>query len=122
MDLPLGYRWLVAHGFKGFAPWYLIDPKDSEDIRHEYHLETGNDMIPFARRQDNDDVAGFDLSDSEVTSKIISVHLTWKSKQESNGFPLTRESRDIFDWLTTIVIPATQQWMSEGELSDIEIE
>jgi hypothetical protein len=45
MKLPLEYRWLKAHSFDGFTPWYLIDPNDSEGLRKEYQLETGNDIM-----------------------------------------------------------------------------
>ena len=80
MKLPLGYRWLKAHKFDGFTPWYLIDPFNSEGIRKEYQLETGKDLLPFARRQDNDDIAGFVLRNNEIQSQVLTVHLNWTSK------------------------------------------
>ena len=50
MNLPLEYRWLKAHNFDGFTPWYMINTNDSEGLRKEYQLETEKDMLPFARR------------------------------------------------------------------------
>lgn len=120
MELPLEYRWLKAHGFEGLTPWYLIDPQDSEEIRKEYQIETGKDIIPFARRQDNDDVAGFECVGSETTSAVITCHLTWASRLEVNGFPSIGESKDLFTWLSNVVIPATKEWMNEEELKEIE--
>ena len=66
MKLPLEYRWLKANKFERFIPWYLIDPFNSEAIRNEYQLETGKDFLPFARRQNNDDIAGFKIIDNQV--------------------------------------------------------
>lgn len=59
MDLPIEYRWLKAHNFNVLTPWCFIEPDDSDGIRSEYQKETGQDIIPFARRQDQDDIAGF---------------------------------------------------------------
>ena len=100
MKLPLEYRWLKAHNFEGFTPWYIVEPEKSEGIRKEYQLETGKDIIPFARRQDNDDIAGFDIMNGNPTSKVLTVHLTWSGKNESNGYPITKTSenktQDVF--------------------------
>ena len=119
MKLPLEYRWLKAHNFEGFTPWYIVEPEKSEGIRKEYQLETGNDIIPFARRQDNDDIAGFDVINGNPTSKVLTVHLTWSSKNESNGYPIIKTSENIFDWIKNVVIPATEDWMSEEDLEDL---
>ena len=119
MKLPLEYRWLKAHNFEGFTPWYIVEPEKSEGIRKEYQLETGKDIIPFARRQDNDDIAGFDIINRNPTSKVLIVHLTWSSKNESNGYPIVKTSENIFDWIKNGVIPATEDRMSEEDLEDL---
>ena len=119
MNLPLEYRWLKAHKFEGLTPWYLVDPMDSNGVRKEYQLETGKDILPFARRQDNDDIAGFEVVNDQPTSKILTVHLTWSSKLERKGYPITKASKNIFSWISDTVIPATQEWMSEEDLLDI---
>lgn len=119
MNLPLEYRWLIAHDFRGFTPWYVIDPEDSQDLRKEYQLETGKDMIPFARRQDRDDIAGFEILDSKVQSKVLTVHLTWKGNLEIDGLPSTKEAKDVIEWIKETVFPATREWITEGELEDL---
>ena len=119
MKLPIEYRWLKAHNFEGLRPWYFIDPFKSEGIRKEYQLETGNDIIPFARRQDNDDIAGFEIIDNKIQKKVLTVHLTWSSKLEREGYPSTRETINIFEWLEQVVIPETINWINEDELEDI---
>ncbi len=63
MKLPLEYRWLKAHDFRLLTPWYLIEPEDSNGIRKEYQLETGKDIIPFAKSLDNDVITGFKVLD-----------------------------------------------------------
>ena len=119
MKLPIEYRWLKAHNFEGLRPWYFIDPFNSGGLRKEYQLETGKDIIPFARRQDNDDIAGFEIIDNEIQNKVITVHLTWSSKMEREGYPNLKDSIDIFKWLENIVIPETKDWINEEELNDI---
>ena len=121
MELPLAYRWLKAHNFEGFTPWYLIDPLSelAAGLRKEYQLETGKDLLPFARRQDNDDIAGFEVIDNLASPKVLTVHLTWIGKPEAPGFPRTAESTDMLAWLSEIVLPETQDWMDERELADL---
>jgi len=119
MELPIEYRWLKAHNFNILTPWYLVDPNDSEGIRKEYQAETGLDIIPFARRQDNDDIAGFRIEKGVIKKNVLTVHLTWSSKLESNGFPITRESNDIIEWIKSIMLLESLEWMTEEELEDI---
>jgi hypothetical protein len=54
-----------------------------------------------------------------LTSTVLTVHLTWSSKQEKSGYPFTKKSDSIFDWIANVVIPATQDWMSEEDLEDL---
>lgn len=119
MKLSLEYRWIKAHNFEGFTPWHMVEPEKSEGIRKAYQLETGKDILPFARRQDNDDIAGFEFLDGSPTSKVLTVHLTWSSKNQPNGYPITKASKNIFDWIKHVVIPATEEWMSEEDLEDL---
>jgi len=119
MELPIEYRWLKAHNFNVLTPWYFVDPMNSEGIRREYQAETGLDIIPFARRQDNDDIAGFRVEKGVIKKNVLSVHLTWSSKLERNGYPITRESIDLIEWVQDIMIPESKEWMAEEELEDI---
>ena len=118
-QLPLAYRWLKAHHFEGLTPWYFVEPAGMDEINKEYNRETGKSLLTFARRQDNDDVAGFEIIDGKATSAVITVHLTWTGKREQPGFPLSRQSEDIFTWLTEVVIPETQDWATEEELREL---
>ena len=120
MKLPIEYHWLRAHKFIGLLPWWFIAPSDQDYLRLEYQKETGDDIYPFAKRQDRDDIAGFKIIEGKVKSTVISVHLTWAGKREVDGFPLIKEYPDIFNWLTEEVVPETIDLMSEEDLLDIE--
>ncbi|MEN3158709.1 hypothetical protein ABC502_10030 [Alkalimonas sp. NCh-2] len=122
MKLPIEYRWLKAHGFKGFLPWWFIEDLGQEGLRIEYQKETGEDFYPFARRQDCDDVAGFKLVNGEIQKEVVSVHLTWAGKREVEGFPAKAEYSDIFAWLAQEVLPETADWVTEEDLADLEEE
>ena len=121
MELPLEYRWLKAHKFEGLTPWYFIGSEEVEGLRREYQIETEQDLFPFARRQDNDDIAGFEIKNGTISSKIITVHLTWTTKRELKVYQNSKISTDIFEWLTKIVIPASKDWMTEADLADIKL-
>ena len=105
--------------FNILTPWYFVDPFDSSGIRNEYQKETALDIIPFARRQDNDDIAGFKVIKGEIQKTVLTVHLTWTSKPERNGYLRTKESSDLFEWIKNIKLRDSEEWMTEDELADI---
>lgn len=122
MELPLAYRWLRANGFERLVPWYLIDDEEiSKALGAEYRKESGRDSCPFARRQDNDDIAGFEMRGGEILERVISVHLTWSGRREQPGFPVESAppQDDVFAWLVNVVIPDTLAWMSEREVAEL---
>ncbi len=120
LKLPIEYRWLQAHHFEGFMPWWLIEEPGQNGLRLEYQKETGEDFFPFARRQDCDDVAGFKVVNGEIQSTVICVHLTWTGKREREGFPVRAEYPNVFSWLSDEVIPETSDWVSEGDLTVLD--
>lgn len=120
VQIPLAYRWLKAHGFKGFIPWHLIDMPGTPALRKEFQLETGDlDFYPFARRQDRDDVAGFEVIQGQIQEAVISVHLTWVGHKEREGFPSFSRYKDLFEWFQQEILPDTQEWMCEEELQEL---
>lgn len=123
MKMPLQYRWLVANGFDGFVPWFILDDSSMIDgidaLRKEFKKETGDDFFPFAKRQDCDDVAGFKIIKGEITSVVINIHLTWSGKKESTGDVRISEYPDMFCWLKEKALIDTSEWMSEEDLEDI---
>jgi hypothetical protein len=119
MEYPIEYRWLKAHKFNILTPWFWIEPNDSEVLRKEYQLESGMDIVPFARRQDNDDIAGFRSVNGEIQKNVVTVHLTWSSGLEIKGYPVSRDSSDLLEWIKEIMLPDSKEWMTEDELEDL---
>ena len=120
--LPIEYRWLRGHGIVGLTPWWFVD--DSEEIQAlqaEYERETGDSSgwMPFMRRQDCDDVAGFLVNKLEITAQVVVVHLTWSGVLEQQGFPLEQGPLHFGEFIAQVVVRDSQDWMSEGELAEI---
>ena len=120
--VPLPLRWLRAHGLRSLTPWHLLElPEEGRTFRAEFRKESAGgsqperDFLPFARRQDNDDVAGFVVDGSGVTAKVITAHLTWVGGAERQGYPHITRYADIWEWLKA-VIDETAQWCSEEDM------
>jgi hypothetical protein len=120
--VPLPLRWLRAHGLRSLTPWHLLElPEEGRTLRAEFRKESAGgaqperDLLPFARRQDNDDVAGFVVDGSGVTTKVITAHLTWTGGAERPGYPHVTRYPDIWAWLKA-VIDETAAWCCEEDL------
>ncbi len=57
------------------------------------HILSGENIELIARKMHNDDII-LELEDK----RIAVVHLTWKSKKESEGYPITRIYKDKVDF------------------------
>jgi len=126
-EVPLALRWLRAHGLRGLTPWHFInDSEESTGLRSEYRREVSGgsqpeqDFFPFARRQDQDDVAGFVVEHGTVTGKVIEVHLTWRGLAESSGWPGVERYDNVWEWMKT-VIDETAAWCSEDRMPSLEV-
>ena len=124
--VPLPLRWVRAHGFKSLTPWHLIESDQTgAGFRREYVLEVSGgslperDMLPFARRQDCDTVAGFVVDAGEVREAVIEVHLTDRGGPEILGYPQARRFANFWEWLKSATDDSAD-WCSEEELADLE--
>lgn len=123
---PLPLRWLRAHGLRGLTPWDFIedDPSVVARLRAEFRKEVRGrsqpeeDFLPFARRYDQDDVAGFVIEHGTTISKVISVHLTWTGQSEATGFPRIDRYDDIWAWMKA-AIDETAAWCCEEDLQEL---
>ena len=122
---PTEYRWLRAHGFRGFTPWHCLDDADrAAGLRREFlaEVEGGSipvqDFLPFAFAQHTDEVAGFVVADGAATAQVCVVHLTWRGRAESPGWPSYKLSSDVWEWLATVGTQS-REWCSPEELADL---
>ena len=119
--LPLEYRWLKAHNFNLLMPWYWVtEATRAQCLQKEYNVESNKEIIVFARRQDKDDIAGFEVVDSVIITRGLTVHLTWTNKLERAGYPVARATSSILKWINDVVFDDTKDWISEAELEDIQ--
>jgi len=124
-SIPLPLRWILAHRVTSLTPWHFLDdPERIDGLRAQYRREvsTGSqpitDCLPFARRQDCDDVAAFVVVDGVVTAEVIDVHLTWAPGPERPGYPSLDRYPDFWAWLKS-AIDASADFSSELDLDDI---
>ncbi len=127
VPLPLPYRWLRGTGLIHLPPWHFIETtRQAQALRKEFLLEISppnrcsfKDWMPFARRQDTDDVAGFVLERGKPTGTVVVVHLTWSGQPEQRGWPSMERYEDFWAWLRKDAIVATSEWASEPALKEL---
>ncbi len=124
-SIPLPLRWIRAHGITSITPWHFLDNADTVSrLRNQYRSEVSagsqpiSDCLPFAKRQDCDDIAAFVVADGIVTGEVIDVHLTWAPKPELPGFPSLDHYSDFWAWLKSAV-DATADFANDIDLDDI---
>ncbi|AMV24678.1 hypothetical protein VT84_09805 [Gemmata sp. SH-PL17] len=124
-DYPTDYRWLRAHGFRGFTPWHCLDAADRADkLRREFLTEVDGgsipvqDFLPFAETQHMDEVAGFVVANGVATVQVCVVHLTWRGRAEAPGWPSYQLFSNIWEWLT-MACAESREWCSPEELADL---
>ena len=83
---------IVEQGLLDFDPWIILQPKQLR-TRYQGLKERfpERDLIPFARREDNDDVACWDKS---KPGSITIIH-----DFSSSGYENKEEFRCFWDWL-----------------------
>ena len=100
-DLPKGFEYprefvrVVELGLTNLEPWWIIDGDLLRDrflgLRKRYEKRS---LVPFATRQDNDDVACWDID----TAKVAIIH-----DFASPGFELRGEFPNFYAWLRQAV-------------------
>jgi len=123
-SIPLPLRWLVAHGITSLTPWHVLRDQDRiAALRAEYKAETADqrDCLPFAVRQDCDDMAAFVISNGSVTDSVIDVHLTYSRSPERDGFPNENRFKTFWEWFKSAVNDSAD-FASELDLEEIATE
>ena len=123
---PLDYRWLRLHGFRTMTPWRCMDdPDEVTAIRKEFLVEVGGgsipvpDILPFARNDASDDVAGFIQRQGEVTGEVCVAHLTFRGAAEVSDYPRHEIYPSIWEWVT-MVFEETRHWCQPQAVQDLE--
>lgn len=72
---PGAFRRLIARGLRHFEPWHILEGDRLRwrlaGLRQRYPERR---LLPFAERQDRDDVACWDLADPERPRRIAIIH------------------------------------------------
>lgn len=92
-------------------PWYYV--KSDGSLENELYKELGKKhtlygkkLVAIARRFDQDDVL-FSFIDAPTILAV--VHLTWKSKKESNS-----------SWPSTMIYNTWEEWVSKQMKPDYD--
>src|SRR5262245_22245576 len=89
---PTPLRRLIARGIQNLEPWYVFDAAQARErlrgLRDRFPTRI---LLPFARREDNDDVACFD---QQVPGKVVIIH-----DFSLEGFEQREILADFYSWL-----------------------
>lgn len=93
---PKSHAKIIQLNLVDFDNWYIMFEdqalKRLEGLRKRYPERY---LVPFARRDDNDDIACFDLSEPE---KVQIIH-----DFASSGYEQRRTYKDLWEWLQEAV-------------------
>ena len=117
-EFPEGYNDVVTLGLTNIKPWYFISreeiPSAFIDVNAMYSAQT---VVPFARRQDNDDYACFLIKEGEYFvdfGQVVIIHL-WADP----GYERRNEYVDFWAWfrdaIETMIWFHTPYDYGEGE-------
>jgi hypothetical protein len=103
-SFPIGYRWLIQRGLAGYdvftqlQPWYFVPLEQCFWANDLWPNICDRRLFVFARRQDNDDLACFDVDEHGITNQVVLVH-GWTN----TGFDIIQEFPDFWKWLKAVV-------------------
>ncbi|MCK6432448.1 MAG: hypothetical protein HUU30_13145 [Burkholderiaceae bacterium] len=93
---PRQFRRVIEHGLTELEPWYFLEGRPLRDTMHGLaERYSGRKLIPFARRQDNDDVACWQVGASE---SVFIIH-----DFASPGWEQRGQFASFYEWLRSAV-------------------
>jgi hypothetical protein len=102
--VPSGYNWLLEHGLIGFdpfsplEPWYYLDRDEFFDVRDRWpKVSDRRSLIAFAKRQDCDDIACFEVGDKSVSAVVV-IH-GWTE----DGYAVIGSYKSFWEWLKSVI-------------------
>lgn len=91
-EYPEAYQKIVELNLVDFDVWYLIESEQA--TRRYYDLKErypNRQLIPFARRDDSDDIACFEIGKG---GKVELIH-----DFTTEGFEQRKEFQDLWEWV-----------------------
>ena len=124
---PNALRWFLYQNLNSFTPWHLIqDPSECDFAAKAFHREdvSNGEVFVFARRQDCDDFAGFEIINGELTDKVIHFHPVFSSgssnpSSERNWNIVCGVFDDVFEFIAKQVIPDMKDWALVEDAADL---
>ena len=95
LEYPDGLQRLAQQGVADLTPWHLMDREAAKQRLRGLRGRYTSQYVPFARRQDNDDIACFD---PERAGAVILVH-----DFADEGYERRREFDSFWDWFRAAV-------------------
>jgi hypothetical protein len=95
MVYPDELRRLLHQGLVDLSPWHMMDRDAVKQRLHGLRERYKVKYVPFARRQDNDDIA---CLDPERPGHVVVVH-----DFADEGYERRREFDSFWDWLRAAV-------------------
>jgi hypothetical protein len=112
---PPGYRWLLEHRLVGFydssvlEPWYYLERDEVFNVTDEWPQGPSKDrLVAFAKRQDCDDIACFEIGPRGASSVIV-IH-GWTD----TGYDIVARYENFWEWLKS-VIDDIAEWVEAVE-------
>jgi hypothetical protein len=103
-ETPQGYRWLIERGLIGFVPfsslqpWHYLRAEEVFDLSARWPDSSRKArLVAFARRQDCDDLACFEVV-SETVTHIVLVH-GWTP----GGYEIVATFESFWEWLKSVM-------------------
>lgn len=112
---PEGYLWLIKNNIVGYdaftqlQPWYYLKDDECFFANERWPHVTNKNLYVFARHQDNDELAAFQLNSLNQVEDIYLIN-GWTSE----GFEILQELPDFWSWLH-LVVDDMQQWIALEE-------
>jgi hypothetical protein len=109
IEVPEGFIWMLNHhliGLEAFSqlePWHLCDIPEIIPLSERWNdLKMNRTLIPFARRQDDDELACFEVKDDKVV-KICTIHYQLYSPGTAPEIEILDEYPSVWGWLKSVV-------------------
>lgn len=95
LEYPDGLQRVAQQGPTDLTPWHMMDREVARQRLHGLRGRYKAKYVPFARRQDNDDIA---CTDPERPGQVIVVH-----DFASEGYERRRDFDSFWDWFRAAV-------------------